>query len=186
MDNTDNNVAVSRSGAMTCSLLRYYRRIMTEEELKKEFPSIELAYPLVQEAYKTTKERFDAVEKRNQTIIAFVTTLALAAVTLAGSKQAPPLTVSLVIAVLSYLTMVIVGIYAQVKGDLKLPDPSLLYQKSLGLPPIEFQQRFIYWAGEDYKYNRTQINNKGQLTNITAIFGLLTLFMLAIWVSGKF
>ncbi|HEX8196040.1 MAG TPA: hypothetical protein VF571_07625 [Pyrinomonadaceae bacterium] len=159
---------------------------MTEEELKKEFPSIELAYPLVQEAYKTTKERFDAMEKRNQTIIAFVTTLALALLGLVGDKQTPPVTISLAIAALLYLTMVAIGIYTQVKGDLSLPNPALLYQKNLGLPPIEFQQRFIYWAGEDYKYNITQINNKGKLTNFTAIFGLLTLFMLAIWISGKF
>jgi hypothetical protein len=152
--------------------------------LEKEFPAVKLAYPLAMESYKTARERFDAMEKRGQSFIAFVTTVALAIVAIvAKDKKLSFVSIWCILATLTYITAIIFAIMSQTSGKLILPNPKLLREKTLGWSEWEFQNNLIDWAGKHYEHNLEQINKRWKMVNGVITFGFATLLLLAVWVS---
>lgn len=153
-------------------------------KLEEQFPSVEIAYLLSLDSYKIVRERFDAMEKRGQTIIVFFTTISLAIITIvAKDKSLSFKTTWFILASLSYIVMLVFGIISQTSGTLIFPNPKLIYEKTLSWSKWEFQKNLIYQAGEHYEHNLEQIDRRWKIVNISACFGLVTLFSLAIWIS---
>lgn len=153
-------------------------------DLKEEFPGIEFAFPIAMDAYKISRERFDLMEKRGQTLIVFITTIGLAIVTLTSRQTpAPRVSFALVLAVLLYICSLLCALGSQVAGKVIVSDPRLLREKTLTWDEWTFKNNLIDWAGKHYANNLEVIQWRSTLVTGTLLFGIVTLFSLALWAS---
>ncbi len=156
----------------------------TAEELAKEFPGVEHAYPLAIESYKTVRERFDLMEKRGQTLIVFVTTIAAFIVTLSTKQGVPRVTVFLILGFSFYAVSMAFAIATQTYGKFIIPSPKLLREKTLTWDAWTFKNHLIDWAGSHFDQNMKVVNARMQMILGTILFGLLSLVSLALWATG--
>lgn len=159
-------------------------RQKSENQLATEFPGVEHAYPLAIESYKTVRERFDVMEKRGQTLIVFVTTLAAFIVTIATKTGTPKTTIFLIVGFVCYVTSMVFAVLSQLYGKCVVPNPKLLREKTLEWDQWTFKNNLIDWAGRHFEENMKTVEARMQFIVGTIAFGLLSLVSLALWASG--
>jgi len=154
----------------------------TDEEMKVQYPSVDLAYPLAVDSYNEARERLDSVNSRLQNLITLTLTL-----TFGVPVVIEALGVSfgwrwMVVVMISFLVALILGTYGSLCGSFKLIDPGLLYDRYLGYSEWDFKKNFIYWAGYNSKANRELIEKKWRISiGITALL-FIEILGVVLWV----
>ncbi len=132
------------------------------------------------------RERFDLMEKRGQTLIVFITTVAVFIITVSVKQGvAIKITLSLVLAFLLYAVSMGFATLAQVYGSCIIPDPRLLRQHSLRWDDWTFKNNLIDYAGKHFEQNMNTVNARMQMIVGTLVFGLLSLLALLLWSAGS-
>ena len=156
------------------------------ETLKKEFPSVDLAYPIAVASYEVAAKRLDTVDGRLQTILAFIVTVSLAVPSVAGGRGLPFGSAWFYTAVGVFLAAVALGTYARLAGKLRVLKPSNLYEGWLDLPEWTFKKDMIYFAGEDFVKNLRLVNFKWKCSVVVTILFVAEAVCLAAWVAAQF
>ena len=131
---------------------------MTDPETgKDQYPGVELAYPFAVECYELALKRFEVMDARIHTLLTLFVSISLALPVAIRAIGYSFTSWWLYLAAMSFIGATILGIYGRLTGTLKVIDPQQLYQKFLHRGDWEFKKDFIYWAGEHYQANRTQI-----------------------------
>src|SRR5688572_13300512 len=107
---------------------------VTEREANPDdFPAVDAAYGFVLPSYQLLTGRFEAADTRITTLLTLIVSITLGAPVFAKalrpgvSFEAPLFMGAVVAAILG----VIVGMVSRVTGSLVLPDPMVMYEKSL-------------------------------------------------------
>lgn len=153
------------------------------ETLKSDqtkFTGVELAYPIALATYETAQKRLDVIDTRIQTLLGIGVTISLPIPVLvrAGFQSK-----WFYAAVVCFVTALIVGSVARLRGHIMLPHPTELYDKWLHYSDWEFKKNLIYFAGQHYEANRLLAEQRGRLAAITAVLFLVELVLLAVWAS---
>ena len=122
------------------------------ETLKKEYPSIPLAYELAMGSYEILLKRLDALDARIQSVMTLSVTVMALSPPLAVARGLSFYSPWFFLALAAAAAVFGFGSRARMQGTIKVLDPNELYLET-GSEPIEFQNNMIAWAGEDFKLN---------------------------------
>ena len=152
---------------------------------QEQWPAVDSAYDFVMPSYQLLASRFEAADTRLTALLTLTSTLTLAVPIVAKSLQpnisfASPL---FLFGMVIFLVGAITGIFGRVMGSLVLPDPGVIYQKSLGDSEWEFKKDQIYFAGENFKANAQTIRNKGNVSICITITLLLEIIVFVTWMA---
>ena len=150
----------------------------------KKWPAVDRAYDFVLPSYQLLASRFEAADTRLTALLTLTSTLTLAVPILAKSVQ-PTISFAsafFVSGMVIFVLSALVGILGRVIGALTLPDPMIIYQKSLQKTEWEFKKDQIYFAGENFAANLQAIRRKGNISIAVTIALLLEVFVFAVWI----
>lgn len=156
-------------------------------QLKQDFPSISLAYPLAVAAYDLALKRYEAVDSRIQTIITLTATLTMAVPGIAWNKGVPFHNLWFYLALASFVITLVSSVYVRLSGHLQIPSLPVLYSKEwLALDELVFMQQFIAHAATAQTTNVNLIERKHRACLwFSFLFGLEIIF-LVLWISRPF
>lgn len=152
---------------------------LKSKEQEKEFPSVELAYPLAVSAYELMQKRYDTIHSRLQTLLGFITLITLGVITIASKKNLDFSSYWFIAAI--FLYFVSIGIYGQQIGKLQMLNPSILFKEWLHWENWEFKKNLIFWSGEGFTANSSLINRKGNISSICSIIFAFEVLSLVFW-----
>lgn len=172
------------SAALNVIETQKQNRIAEIEKPEEQWPAVDAAYSFVLPSYQLLVGRFEAADTRLTSLLTLSSTLTLAAPLFAKSVQP---TISFrspffVFAMAVFLLAAIVGILGRVAGTLALPDPMIMYEKSLHCSEWEFKKNQIYFAGEHFDYNVQAVRKKGNVAICVTIMLLLEIVAFVIWI----
>ncbi len=153
------------------------------EELAKQYPGVEVAFDLAVDSYDSVIKRLDIMDGRLQTIMAFAATTTAVVPSVASARGLTFHSKLLYLAVGCFTLELVLGTYARFTGNVRLLNPATLYEKWLEWEPWEFKKNFIYWAGEDFKDNKTLVEKKWMLSVIVSVLFFLEAALLVAWVA---
>lgn len=152
-------------------------------DIENQYPSVDLAYENIQSSYKVMLERFEAANVRIGNLIAWGAGLAsilpIFAKFIFGDKGFN--TLWLLPLVLSFSSLVIIGIIAYRTGGIKLIHPKNIYEDYMQYPQREYKKWMVYWAGEHFKTNQEFINTKSCYIDIMTVLLGLEVISLILW-----
>jgi hypothetical protein len=152
-----------------------------EEGVKKNFPSLELAYPIAIASYETMMKRFDAMDGRIQTMTAFAVTASLALPTL-GKSWALSFSSPWFITGISLLIFAIgISVYTRLTGQIRVLDPANLLADSLYRSQTEFRYLAIKYAASSFRSNKKLLDRKWFLSVITMAIFAAAIIALFLW-----
>jgi hypothetical protein len=154
------------------------------EDLKNQYPSVDLAYPIAVASYEVAAKRLDTVDGRLQTILAFIVTVSVAVPSVAGSRGASFQSPWFFAALIVFLGAIATGTYARLVGMLRVLKPSQLYLDWLGDPEWEFKKNMIHFAGQDFDANLRLVNFKWKCSVAVTILFAAEAVCLAAWVAA--
>lgn len=155
---------------------------MVKKTTEKEFPSVELAYPIAINAYEVALKRLDTMDGRLQTIVAFAISVFGGFVSYASGSKIAFCSCWFVIATASCVLAVGLGVYGRLSGDVRMLKPSNLFAGWLSNEQWEFQKDMIYHAGKAFDENMTLVTNKWRISvNVTILFAI-EVAGLTVWV----
>jgi hypothetical protein len=149
---------------------------------EREFPSVELAYPIALGSYETALKRLDAVDTKLNTLLTFAVTVSLAVPVLASTKNLSFRSIWFIAAAIAFALGVGVITFARLKGSLWLIDPRVIYDSYLDLDQWNFKRHTIDWAGDNWRHNQRLINRNGMLASVAAILFALEAVAVGAWV----
>lgn len=116
-----------------------------------EYPGADLAYDIAVEAYRLSERRWDAVHRRIDALLTFVTTITVAAfVAIEALVDTVGLDSPLLIAAGScYLVNVALLLGARSLGSIAQLTPAALNGEWLSLEERDFRLRVFYWSARD-------------------------------------
>jgi hypothetical protein len=158
---------------------------MTKSDLEAKFPAVGAAYDFVLPSYTFLIARFEAADTRLTTLLTLTATLSLGAPILAGSirKDISFLSAWFLAAMVMFLASVILGLVGRVSGRLKLPDPMVIFTKSLHHPEWEFKKNAIAFAGQHFAANSEAILRKGNAAACVAALLVVEIACLICWIA---
>jgi hypothetical protein len=114
------------------------------------YPAVDTAYDFVLPSYQLLTTRFEAADTRLTTLLTFASTVTLAAPIFGKTVQpdigfAAP---AFVCGIVCFVVAAVIGVIGRVSGNLVLPDPMVIYEKSLHRSEWEFKKNQICYAGE--------------------------------------
>ncbi len=155
------------------------------EELEKEFPSVELAYPLAVASYESASKRLDSVDGRLQTILAFIVTVSVAIPSIASGRGIPFQSYWFYASFFFFVSGIGVGIWARLYGNVRLITPTNLFQDWLRDSKWQFQKDMIYHAGQDFDANMKLVNQKWRCSVAVTLLFVLQAVCQTVWVLGS-
>src|SRR5437762_131563 len=96
---------------------------MTNEELEKAYPAVELAYPIAVAAYDVSLRRLDGMDGRLQTILAFIVAVSAAVPPLAASRGIHFRSLWFYAGLGIFILSVLIGTWARLAGAPKVLNP---------------------------------------------------------------
>jgi hypothetical protein len=156
------------------------------EKAEDKWPSVHWAYEFVKPSYEWLQNRFDAVNARVEFLLTFSSSITLAIPIVVKVLFPDVIFWSLwfMSAMGMFLLTALVGILGRICGGLKLVSPQKLYNEWLNYSEWEFKKNAIYFAGEHFIYNSSQINRKVNFTIIMSILLVLEVAFIIIWITG--
>jgi hypothetical protein len=151
---------------------------------KDQWPAVDRAYDFVMPSYQLLAGRFEAADARLTALLTLTSTLTLAVPVFAKNVQSNTSFASpfFVCGMLAFMLGAIVGIFGRVTGSLVLPNPMVIYEKSLHRSEWEFKKNQIYFAGENFTANAQAIRKKGNVAICVTVALLLEVVAFAMWV----
>jgi hypothetical protein len=134
-------------------------------------------------SYETALNRLKFVEERLQTTMALAAALTLAVPTVAKTQGIPLTSDLLVLALVLFVIGVGLGTYSRWMGEVKLLNPTHLYDEWLRCEEWVFKIDMVMYAGRDFEANRSLIKSKWRLGIITSLIFFLEFLLLFVWVS---
>lgn len=154
-------------------------------QIEKDYPAVELAYPIAIASYENIIKRVDALENRTQNLMAFAATLTVAIPAMTAGRGLTYRSGWFITALILFGLANIVGITSRLKGDIALLSPQRIYQTELHKLDWEFKKDAIYWAGENFAHNNNVILGRNRLVILMSIIFLAEAAVLAVWASGS-
>ncbi|MCM3873436.1 MAG: hypothetical protein ND895_22365, partial [Pyrinomonadaceae bacterium] len=114
------------------------------ENLVRDFPSVELAYPLAVASYDLAQKRLDVVEGRLQTLLAFVTPITIAVIAAANGKGVPFASRWFAAAMALCLLGLGFGVRTRLADKVIVIDPGVLSKKWLHFSEWQFKRNVIH------------------------------------------
>ena len=153
----------------------------TADDLR--WPSTDAAFAFVLPSYQFLLSRLEAADNRLTLLLSTLCAVALGAPAFAvrfdrlsfGSPW-------FVLGELLYLAAMWYGLLQRIKGVIVLPDPAVLYQKSLNLPVGQFKRDQIYLAGQHFNANAEADNRKGTSANHLTIALIADVLLFVFWI----
>jgi hypothetical protein len=153
-----------------------------DNELKKQWPAVDAAFAFVLPSYQMMVNRFEAADTRLTALLTIAATLTTATPILAKNVR-PDISFGspfLWAGVACFAALLIVGLVGRIRGAIVLPDPTVLYEKSLHRSEWSFKMTQISFAGENFRANQEAIRKKGDVaTCITVGLGLEVIAFIA-------
>ncbi|MDQ3799035.1 MAG: hypothetical protein M3384_06260 [Acidobacteriota bacterium] len=154
------------------------------DSTENQYPAVPTAYDLAVKSYEFGERRFQAVENRNEKILGFTVTVNVALIVFLSSSNSSNLnlqSVFFIIAFLSGIVSLILGVLAMFTGRVGTVDITVIYERWLHLKENDFKTEFIIQAADDFKKTFKNIEGKSQLASLSAGFFLLEALLLIIW-----
>jgi hypothetical protein len=147
------------------------------------WPSVKYAYDFVIPSYQLLVSRFEAADTRLTALLTFISTLTLAVPLFAKSARPSVSFASPVFlfGVAIFVLAAILGIVGRVSGGLILPDPMIIYEKSLGDSEWEFKRDQLYYAGVNFETNRDAVKRKSDMSIALTIGILIEVIAFVVW-----
>ena len=159
---------------------------MGETEIKKNeqnYPSSGLAYDIALASYETMLKRLEFVEARLQTTLTYAATLTVAVPAVASAKGIPLTSNWLVTALVAFIIAAGLGTFARWVGEVKLLNPTLLFDEWLCCTAWEFKTDMVFYAGKHFEANRALIQKKWRLAILTSVIFFLEFLCLTVWMA---
>jgi hypothetical protein len=148
-----------------------------------QYPSIDLAYDHIESSYSLMLSRFEAANSRLVNLMTWAV----------GITFAIPLFVKsifnanfnsgwLYASMATFVLLFIVGIIAQSTGSIKLIHPETLYNKWLTDSPWEFKKNLLYFSGQHFNANNSNINRKCVFISIMNALLAVEVILAVIWI----
>jgi hypothetical protein len=151
----------------------------------KQFPGVELAYPIAVQSYEVGAKRVEIMDGRLQTLLTFIVGVS-ALVVLGAGRQWDFRSPWFYIFMGLLLAAMTVGVYARLAGKIRILKPNELFIGWLDKPDWEFKKDFIYFAGNDLNHNISLSEKKWQLMlTVTGLFFLEMVFAV-LWLAVHF
>lgn len=149
------------------------------------FPGVTAAYDFVLPSYSLMSARFDAANTRLQNVAGFTAAVFFAAVALVeGLKvEASYQSVWFIGGTIAAALAVSTSICGITTGAVRLVDPGDLFDNHLDLAGWEFKKNLIYYAGCDFRANRSAITKKHLTLVAGLIFAAIAVAMLTAWAA---
>lgn len=157
-------------------------KVMVKKSDDKEFPSVELAYPIAINAYELALKRLDTMDGRLQTIVAFAVSVFGGFVSFASGSKILFGSCWFVIATLSCVSAAGLGVYGRLSGDVRMLKPTNLFVGWLSNEPWEFQKDMIYHAGKAFDENMNLVTKKWRISVYVTILFATEVAGLTVWV----
>ncbi len=162
-------------------------RPITNDPDAERWPAVDLAHSYVLPSYQFLLNRFEAADTRLTALLTLASSLTVGVPSLARAVR-PDIgfrSVWFLAGLALFLLGVIAGIGGRVRGRFVLPDPMLLYRKSLHESPWLFQKNQLFLAGQHFDRNLNAIRQKGNLALVVtgALVGEILAFLawFALW-----
>jgi hypothetical protein len=153
---------------------------------EQRWPSVKVAYDFVLPSYQLLTSRFEAADTRLTTLLTFMSTLTLAA-PIFGKNVNPDIvfaTPSFLCGMGCFVLGAVIGVIGRVTGNLVLPDPMVMYEKSLHRSEWEFKKNQIDFAGQNFQANADAIREKGNVALGMTLALLLEVICFTVWLSA--
>jgi hypothetical protein len=153
---------------------------------ENQWPAVEVAYDFVMPSYQLLVARFESADTRLTTLLTFASTITLA-VPIFGKNVQPDIvfgTASFLCGMGFFVLAAVLGIIGRVTGNIVLPNPMTLYEKSLHWSEWEFKKAQIFFAGENFNANAEAIREKGVVALAMTGAVLMEVICFAIWLSA--
>lgn len=156
-----------------------------ERTPEERWPSVAHAYTFVVPSYQFLVSRFEAADNRLTAFVTLASSLTLAAPLFAKAVR-PAIEfarISFAVGMGCFFAAVLVAIGGRMYGGLDLPNPRLLYDKTLHFTTWEFQRHMVQFAGDAFENNVRVIRIKSNLA--TLVCGLLVAEITAfvLWIA---
>jgi hypothetical protein len=124
------------------------------------------------------------MEERLHRAIAGISILTLAMPTIGVSLEEgrDPLSPWFLLALVAYAGALIVNLRGQTGGGLRLPDPTVFFQKWLHKAPEGFKNDMVYFAGKDLHDNIRVINARYRALRVTYWLAAVEILFWVLWV----
>lgn len=158
---------------------------MTEDELKQKWPAVDAAFSYVIPSYNLMASRFEAADARLSVLATLATTITLGFPVLAKnarpdiSFESPLLWISVAI----FVGSVWAGLAARVRGSVMLPDPTVMYEKSLHRSAWSFKMNQIAYAGRHFRANQEVVRVKGNVARAMTVALLFEVIFMIAWLG---
>jgi hypothetical protein len=149
------------------------------------WPGVHRAYDFVMPSYQMLMSRFEAADNRLTAMLALASTLTLGAPLLAKSLN-PNVSFNSAwfrLGVGLFIVLVIVGLVGRSRGRLVLPNPRIIYERSLHENEWSFKKNAIYFAGQHFDQNAVAIRTKGNFALAVTLVFLGEVLTLLAWVA---
>jgi hypothetical protein len=155
------------------------------ENNEQTYPSVGLAYNLAVTSSDAIVRRLDSIDSKLQTILGFAAGITAGVPAIGGARGVSFNSIWFYLAAIAMVAAVILGIYARLTGEIKMLNPTELYQKWLYLSEWEFKKEFIRYAGKAFEANSSLSYRKWRLTIWVSIILFLEAICLAVWVVAR-
>jgi Na+/glutamate symporter len=148
------------------------------------WPGVETAYDFVVPSYQMLMSRFEAADNRLTALITFASSITLGGPLFAKAVRpdidfnSPAFWIGMACATLG----VICGVIGRIHGRIILPNPTVMYDKSLRDSQWTFKKDAIFFAGQNFTANVAVVDAKGRYATVLTIAILIEVWMFTIWV----
>jgi transcriptional regulator with XRE-family HTH domain len=150
----------------------------------QNYPAAELAYDIAINSYEIVLNRLKFVEERLQTTMALAAALTLAVPAIAKAQEVPLRSDLLVVVLVLFVLGIGFGTYARWTGEVKLLNPTHLYNEWLRCGEWVFKVDMVRYAGEHFNINISLIKKKWRLGILASLIFFLEFLILFVWASG--
>lgn len=165
-------------------ILRAPEANMSEQFSESDFPGIELAYPIARESYEVLIKRLDGLDGRIQSMIAYASTVTLAIPAITAGKGLSYKSPLFIAAMIIFVAAISIGIYARLRGVIKIVSPRILFEHHLNSSEWQFKKDFIFYAGENQDLNNKLMFWRSKMLNLMSFLLLVEVVLLAAWAAG--
>lgn len=158
--------------------------VLEEAKIVDEHPSAVTAYDLSIKSYELTERRLVAVESRNEKILSYVSSLTLAVVAFLASSSSQNLNIKsclFIIALTFGFLSLLTSLGVMLLGRIIVFDITTIKNKWIHLNEVDFKKEMLIKSSKDFDTNCKVIERKAFATSISAVFLVLEIIFLIIW-----
>jgi hypothetical protein len=152
---------------------------------EERWPAVGAAYTFVLPSYQFVLSRFEAADTRLTALLTLAATMTLGAPVFAKAVR-PDISFAspfLWVGVALFAFGAVVGLVGRTGVTLILPDPLVIYEKSLRRSEHSFKMSQISYAGENFRVNVETIRDKGNAATALTITLILEVLAFILWLG---